>query len=329
MRAILRTRQIAGGPFVRQLERLLCRVAGASGAVATSSGTSALHLALLSLDIGNGDNVLLPSYTCPAVAQAVAMAGATPRFVDIDPETLNITAALTRRRVTRRTRAVIVTHTFGFPAAVDEIESLGIPVIEDCATAVGATYRRQPTGSHGAMAVFSFYATKMVGAGHGGAVSTARRDLIRRIRNFNGVDRPSLTPVRFNYLMSDLTAGLACAQLRRLRTIARRRRNLALRYATALDPWRLQQPVSDSRPVYYRFAVRSDNPSASIRRARRLGISVDRPVAWPLHRLANESREAFSGTEDAYRTLVSIPLYPALRQHEVELIARSLPEIFG
>ncbi len=328
IREILGTRQIAGGPFVQRLERAICLAAGTRFAAATSSGTTALHLALLALKIGAGDEVLVPSYTCPAVAQAVMHTGATPRFVDVDPETLNPTAALVSRRMTRRTKALIVTHTFGFPAPMDELASLGLPVLEDATMALGAMYRKRRVGSHGDIAVFSLYATKVVAAGQGGVVCTSRRELMRAVRNLDGPDRPALKPVRYNYAMSDLTAGVALGQMNRLRTSLRRRSSIAARYVDAVDPARLQKATPESRPIYYRFAVRAESAAASMRRARRLGIAVDRPVAWPLHRLAGESFRAFPGTEAAYRATLSVPLYPALTDREVDAIARALPEIF-
>lgn len=325
---ILATRQIAGGPFVQRLERSFSRASGTRFAAATSSGTSALHLALLALDVGAGDEVLVPSYTCPAVAHAVMQTGAAPRFVDIDPETLNPTAALVSRRMTRRTKALIVTHTFGFPAAMDELASLDLPLLEDATMALGAMYRQRPVGSHGDIAVFSLYATKVVAAGQGGVVCTSRRDLLKTVRTLNGPDRPALAPVRYNYAMSDLTAGVALAQMNRLRSSLRRRSSIAGRYIDAVEAARLQKAAPESQPSYYRFAVRADNPAASMRRARRLGIVVDRPVAWPLHRLAGESPRAFPGTESAYRATLSVPLYPALTEREVDAVARALPEIF-
>ena len=326
---VLRSGWLSEGKAVKRFEGALAKGLGIANPVCVNSGTSALHLALLALRVGRGDNVLVPSYACPAVAHAVMQTGAAPRFVDVDPETLNPTAALAARRVTRRTKALIVTHTFGFPAAMDELAgALDLPILEDGTMALGARYRRRPIGSFGAISVFSLYATKLVAAGQGGVVCSNRQDLMDTVRNLNGPDRPALEPVRYNYAMSDLTAGVALRQMRRLTEALARRARIATRYGGAIDAGRLQKGLPHARPVYYRFAVRADDPAASIRRARRLGIMVDRPIAWPLHRLAGESPRAFAGTEAAYETTVSVPLYPALSNREVDVITRALPEIF-
>lgn len=324
---LVRTRQIARGPLVTRLERAFVRATGTRYASATSSGTAALHLGLRALGVGAGDEVLLPSFTCAAVWQAVRHAEATPRLVDIDPESMNVTVDTIRPRLSRRTKALIVTHSFGFPASMQDLVRLGITVVEDCALALGASYRGRPVGSLGALSVFSMYATKVVCAGEGGMVCTNDARIAARIRDLNRIDERHDLALRFNYKLSDLAAGLALSQLRRLpQTIAWRRR-LAARYRGALAGTTAELPraIPGARPNYYRFLVRTPRASAAITRARRLGIGCDRPVFRPLHRyLGGPDARRFPGTETAFATVFSVPLYPALTSFEVARIVHGL-----
>jgi perosamine synthetase len=166
---VLRSGHLAQGRHVLSLEQKAASFIEVRHAVAVSSGTAALHLSLRALGVDEGSEVILPSYVCTAPLNAVKYVRATPVLVDIDPATYNITAETIIKARSNRTRAIIVPHMFGLPADIDPIISLGIPVIEDCAHSIGARYRGRLTGSIGLLSVFSFYATKMLGAGEGGS----------------------------------------------------------------------------------------------------------------------------------------------------------------
>ncbi|MBI2321246.1 MAG: DegT/DnrJ/EryC1/StrS aminotransferase family protein, partial [Chloroflexi bacterium] len=252
-----RSGQGAHGPLTRELERSAARALGGRHAIAVSHGTAALHLALLSLDVGAGDEVIAPSYACAALLHAIHYTGATPVLVDIDPHTLNPTAEMVSHRLTPRTKAAIVTHTFGFPADVASIARLGVAVVEDCAQALGARYRGRPVGSWGRVAVCSFYATKMICAGEGGMVATNDARIAARVRDLSTPDLQPRYRVRYNYKLSDLAAGLALSQLRQLNGFVERRRAIAQRYIDALADFsvQLQRPLAGAEPVFYRFVV--------------------------------------------------------------------------
>ncbi len=332
IREILRTRQVAAGALVARLEHQFCRCVRTRYAAAASSGTAALHLGLLALGIEPGDEVLVPSYTCASVLQAVFHAGAVARLLDVDATTLNITADIVGRRLSRRTRALIVTHSFGFPAPLDELLELGVPLVEDCSLALGATYRGRPVGAFGVLSTFSLYATKVACAGEGGMVCTNDRAVIHRIRDLNGPDGRMTWRPRFNYKLSDLAAGLALSQMRRLPSLLARRRGLAVRYTAAFRDCadRIQEAVPSAQPNYYRFLLRTPKAGSVIHRTRRAGIACDRPVVRPLHRYDNRiSVRDFPGTEEAFRSTVSIPLYPALTAREVATITRSVRRILA
>lgn len=332
IRKILKTKQVAGGHLVAELERAFQQCVKAQYAASTSSGTAALHLGLLALGVGPGDEVLVPSYTCASVLQAVQHAGARTRLLDIDEETMNVTGPTVRRELTKRTKAVIVTHTFGFPAPLDELLRVGVPVIEDCALALGATYDGRPVGSMGTLSVFSMYATKVICAGEGGMVCTDDRDIIRRVRDLNGPDQREDWQGRYNYKLSDLAAGLALKQIRRLPSLIARRRAIAARYLRAFKtcPVEFQHSVPKAEPNYYRFVVRTPRAAGVIANAHRAGIWCDRPVFRPLHHYFDRAtRGTLPATEAVFHSTVSIPIYPALSEREVAWIARHMRRILG
>lgn len=329
---ILRTRQVSQGRYVQALEDRFRRLTATRYACAVASGTAALHLALVALGVDADDEVIAPSYTCAAVLHAIHYTGARPVLVDIDPVTLNPTASMIRHGLTRRTKAIIVTHTFGFPASMDGITRLGPAVIEDCAHALGATFRGEPVGSLGQISIFSLYSTKVICAGEGGMVCSNDRDIGRRVRDLNRPDQRVSYRVRFNYKMSDLVAGLALRQSARLPSMLARRRAIAARYCQAFQgaPVAFQEALPGAEPTYYRFVVSSPRAATIIRAARRIGIGCDRPVFRPLHRyLAPGPRPALATTEAVWRSTLSIPLYPDLREAEIRRVMSGMRRVLG
>jgi perosamine synthetase len=183
---VLESGQLVQGEQVLHFEQSLAALIGVKGAAAVSSGTAALHLALLALQVGEGDEVAIPSFVCPALLNAIRYVRAVPVLADIDPETFNIGVVDLKRRLTRKTKAIICPHMFGLPADIREIVALGVPVIEDCAQSLGSRYGEAPAGSFGALSVFSFYATKVICTGEGGMVTANDRRLSERLRRKGG-----------------------------------------------------------------------------------------------------------------------------------------------
>ena len=329
---ILLSKHVGQGVLVEELERATSEYLGVRYGVALSHGTQALHLSLLALGVGPGDEVIIPSYVGVSVLHAVNYAGAQPALVDIDPMTLNPDPQMIQKLITSRTKAVVLTHTFGFPTELEDICSLGIPVIEDCAHALGARYRGRPAGSWGRSAILSFNSTKMVGAGEGGVLCTDDPRLARRVRQLRKPDLMPKYEVRYNYKMSDLTAGLAISQFRRLEYFVQRRQALAARYGEALagSRLRLQQAEDSSEPSYYRFVVLTRRPALLMREASERGIECDRPVFIPLHvYLDMRGLKEFKNTELVWRAGVSVPLYPDLSEQEVSRVLRFLEYVGG
>ncbi|MGH3000853.1 MAG: DegT/DnrJ/EryC1/StrS family aminotransferase, partial [Gaiellaceae bacterium] len=206
--AVLETGQLTMGPKVDEFEALLCGATGTAHAAAVSSGTAALHVAVLALGVGPGDEVLVPAYTFPATANVVALAGAKPVLVDVDPVTMNLDPEDAARRVTARTKAVLAVHLFGRPARMEQLPD--VPVLEDAAGALGASHAGRPCGSLGLLACFSFHPRKIVTTGEGGAVTTGDADIDERVRSLRHhgwspsdayADMPAPA---FNYRISDV-----------------------------------------------------------------------------------------------------------------------------
>lgn len=329
---VLRSRHLAQGAAVAQFERGVAAYLGLLGGVAVNSGTVALEVALRVLGIGPGDEVILPSYVCAAPWLAVQRVGAIPRLVDIELETFSIDPRAVREALTSKTRAVIVPHLFGLPANLQELERLGVPIIEDCAQTLGAREQGRPVGSVGLLTVCSFYATKLICAGEGGMVLSRDEALLERARMLREYDgAPSLNPAATNLKMTDLQAAVGVAQLERLPSFLERRVCLAHEYHAVLEGNGVVRPVVPvgRSHVYYRFVVRIPDFDANldgfgevIARFEERGVQCRKPVFRSLHRYLG--LEGFPASEEAERTALSIPLYPALTDQEVAQILTAL-----
>ncbi len=328
---IIRNQFIAQGKFVDELQEEFSSFLGTTWSIATSSGTTALHLALLSLNIKEGDEVIIPSYTCSALMDAVNYVRAVPILADIDTETFNMTHAILKRKISKRTKAIILTHTFGFPADIVGISKLGIPIIEDCAHSIGSLYKGRHTGSQGTTSIFSFYATKMLAAGEGGMVCTNDSKIAETIHDLNTPNMRESYRVRYNYKMSDLNAGLALNQMRKLDFFVKRRKEIAEIYKKSFSvlPVKLQMAIEDTIPNYYRFIICTSKAKEVIDYCNLHDVICDRPVMKPLHFYLNrKENENYAGTEYVWNSAVSIPIYPALRTDEVNQIIDTILKYF-
>lgn len=315
--------QLAQGQAVADFERNFSQKLGSGGAVACSSGTAALHLTLLAMEIGPADEVIIPSYVCTALLNAVRYVGAEPVLAETDPETFNMDPADVKERLTPGTKAIIVPHLFGLPADLKSLTSLGVPVIEDCAQALGATYRGKKVGGFGHAAIFSFYATKVIATGEGGMVVSDSKELLGRVRDLREYDKKPDSAVRYNYKLTDIQAALGIAQLDKLDTFIRKRRNLAGLYRSAFSDLPVGLPAKEKGHIYYRFVIRlNEDANAVIERLSLEGIECARPVYRPLHLYLNEG--GYRQTERIWRQSLSVPLYPALKRNEADRVAAAV-----
>lgn len=242
---VLRSPRLSLGPVTEAFEQALAQYVGVDHGIAISSGTAGLHLYIRAMGIGKGDEVIMPSFSFIAVANAARYEQATPVFVDIDPVTLNLDPEKVEAAITPRTRAIIVVHTFGCPAEMDRIQEIAnrhqLPILEDACEAIGAEYAGRKAGSFGHAAVFAFYPNKQITTGEGGMVVTHDAELAARIRALRNQGRyPSNDwfqhdELGYNYRISEISCALGLEQLKRIESIMERRQVVAHRYTQLLS----------------------------------------------------------------------------------------------
>jgi dTDP-4-amino-4,6-dideoxygalactose transaminase len=331
--AVLETGQLTMGPKVEEFEGLLAAAAGTVHTVAVSSGTAALHVAVLALGIGEGDEVLVPAYTFPATANVVALVGATPVLVDVDPVTMNVDPEDAARRVTPRTRAVLAVHLFGRPARLEELPDL--PLLEDAAGALGASHRGRPCGGLGLVGCFSFHPRKIVTTGEGGAVTTNDAELAERVRSlrhhgWSPSGRYEDMPAgAFNYRLSDVLCALGIPQLRRLDELLAARERVAAGYAERLAGLDVVLPEADpgDRHGLQAYVIQLDGRDAAMESLRAQGIQCQIGT-YALHRLgAYRDQGPFPGADAAYERALALPLHTALTDAELDRVAEALDKL--
>ena len=318
--------QISSGEIVKRFEDRIARFVGVKHGITASSGTSAIHLALVGLGVGLGDEVIIPSYVCTSPYMAVRHAGATPIVADVGARDFNLCADSVKMRTSPRTKAIILPHMFGAPAELDEILELGIPVVEDCAQSLGAEYKKRRVGSFGAASVCSFYATKMITTGEGGVVMTNDDEIYNKIADLRQYDKKPLNVVRYNYKMSDLQAALGLAQLKKLNSFVRRRRKIASIYderfsRCPLDLFR-ERPLT--KCAYYRYVVFTDELDRVKKKSRKRGVICEKPVFKPLHLILHS--DECPNCDSIYDRALSIPIYPSLTDDEIDYVADTIED---
>jgi perosamine synthetase len=320
---VIESGYIAEGEVVKQFESAFAKRFGVDSAISTNSGTSAIHLTLLAMGVGSGDEVIIPSFVCSALLNAVNYTGATPIPADIDPDSYNLDVADVQRRIKKCTKAIVVPHLFGLAADMKPFLEFDLPVIEDCAQSIGATYHEVPAGTIGAAAIFSFYATKVITTGEGGMVVCNSEDIAAQIRDLKSYDKREDYKVRFNYKMTDIQAALGIVQLQRLESFIRRRRAIAEKYDRAFSFFDLKRPPVDCGHIYFRYVLGLKMDSRPwIQELARMGIISDRPIHFPLHQ--NLKLSGFPAAEKAWKQSLSIPIYPTLTDEEISRIIDSV-----
>jgi dTDP-4-amino-4,6-dideoxygalactose transaminase len=325
---VLASGEIAQGEKTREFENEIARFIGVKYAVACSSGTAALHLALLSLKAKTKNEVVMPSYVCASPYFATLHARAKPKIADIEPMEYNLSAKTVKDKLSKKTAAIIVPHMFGNPAELDEILSLGIPVIEDCAQSLGAEHRNRKVGSLGDLSIFSFYVTKMITTGEGGMVLTNNSELYSKITEARDYDRKLLTPVKYNYKMTDLQAALGHSQLKKLQSFIDRRRQIASLYNDHFSKYAIAVPNlhSHKKSVYFRYVTLVNRLNKMRESAIQRGVICEKPVWKPLHRSISSVK--CPNTEYVHKHALSIPIYPSLSQEEIGYVVEVLKAIF-
>jgi perosamine synthetase len=330
---VLESGYLTMGPKVAEFERLLGEVCATSEAVAVSSGTAALHLAVRALGIGPGDEVIVPAYTFPSTANAVALAGARPVLVDVDPVTMNVDVDRVYEAVTARTRAVIGVHLFGRPLDWDALQSAvanEVALVEDAAGALGAQWRGMPCGGLGVLGCLSFHPRKVVTTGEGGAVTTSDSDLadvVRALRHHGVVAHGAfdIAEPSTNYRLSDLQCAIGIAQLARLDGLLAARRRVAVAYNERLAGT-VQVPAADDgdRHGWQAYVVQLDRRDDALAGLREAGIQAQIGT-YALHRLgAYRDQGSFPGADAAFERALALPLHTRLGDAELDRVAGTL-----
>lgn len=294
------------GPFVERFEREFAKYLGVNYASTTSSGTAALHLAILALNIKKGDEVILPALTIGSCYFAIWYTGATAIPVDIDPATYTIDPTLIEAKITKQTRAIMVVHLFGHPCDMDPIMKLArkykLAVIEDAAEAHGALYKGKKVGSIGDIAIFSFYANKIVMTGEGGMVVTNNKACIDRVNKLKSLNQSETKFIHdgigHNYLMSNMQAAVGLASLEEIDASIIKKRSVAMLYQSRLSEIPgLTLPVEKSwaKTVYWMYAVRI--------KASEFGMSRDKLMQLLLEKYHIQTRTFFYAPKTAFKKL--------------------------
>jgi len=327
---VLASGQLTMGPQVEAFERALARAVGTAEAVSVSSGTAAIHLALLALGVGPGHEVIVPAYPFPATANAVELCRARAVLVDVDPETFLVRPELVAEAVTPRTRAVLAVHLFGRPVPWEELQTAvpqDVVLVEDAAGALGASYRGTPCGALGLLACLSFHPRKIVTTGEGGAVTTDEAELAasaRRLRH-HGIapGQPvDIAAPGFNYRLADVLCALGLPQLERLESLLAARERVASWYGERLSHL-VGTPSADEgdRHGWQAYVVALDRRDEALAALRAEAIEAQIGT-YAVHRLsAYRDRGAFPGADAAFKRALALPFATTTTEDEVDRVA--------
>jgi perosamine synthetase len=340
--AVLESGMLAQGPQVAELERLFAALCHTKHAVATSSGTTALHVALLAHQIGPGDEVITTPFTFIASVNAILYVGARPVLVDVDEDTFNIDPALIEEAITPRTKAIMPVHLYGYPCDMDPIlelaEQRGLAIVEDAAQAVGAKYKRRPVGSlqpdpaNGTAqgsACFSLYATKNIMSGEGGMITTnddAIAERARLIRSHGMKRRYFHDVLGYNFRMSDLHAAIGVVQLGRLDQLTAKRRANAEYLSANLHGVRVPTVKEGYQHVWHQYTIRVDGDrDSAVRQLNEAGVGTGIFYPVPAHkqrhlRSLGYGEQTLPVAERLSQEVISLPVHPLLSPEDLDTI---------
>ena len=318
---------IADGDEIAGFESELAAAVRVSDAVAVGSGFAALHLALKAIGVGPGDEVILPCVsTCPAMRNAVWAAGAVPVFADVNRTDFNLSFDAVQAVATSRTKAIIAPHHTGIPADIPRLGALGIPVVEDCAQAIGASWGGRAVGSLGTVSAFSFYATKLMTSVDGGAVCSNQPVLAERTRELRYYRHRNDQQMRFNYKMQNLNAAVGRSQLKKLPRFLDRRRTIARQFMGVFIAagGRSSQSLHQAEgAVFFKWALRLPPPIRDwlLDELKKRGV----PCSTEFHWVADDPGP-YPDARRLMARILTVPVYPALTDEEVRRIEARLGE---
>lgn len=339
----------SNGAYIEKFERAFAEYCGTKHAISCSNGTIALHLALLALGVGPGDEVIVPTLTFVATANAVVYCGAKPVFVDAEPSTWNLDPSLIESCITPRTKGIVPVHLYGHPVDMDPIRRIaerhGLFVVEDAAEALGAAYKGKTVGSIGDSATFSLFGNKTITTGEGGMITTNDGELARKIRQLKGQGQDPgrrywFPVIGYNYRMTNVQAAIGLAQMERVEWHTGERIRIAKRYAARLaDDSRLTLPVERewAKSAYWMFGVVLRDGDEALRDAvmrSMLDKRVEtRPFFYPMHVLPPyehlQGREQFPIANRIAAQGFNLPTYGGMTDDDVDEIVSRLQLTLG
>lgn len=342
MKTGILTNGLGTGPNVLEFEKSYAKFAGVKHAIAVNTGTAALHAALMAAGVKVGDEVILPSFTFVATAEAVVLAGGKPVFADIDPETYCLSLTAIQKAITKKTRAVIPVDLYGLPADTKSIREITakheITIVEDCAQSHGATCEGKPAGAFADLACWSLYAAKNIGTGEGGMITTDNDELaekIKMIRSHGEKIKYQSQMLGTNYRMTEIQAAIGVVQLSKLpRFFTKRSQNAAHLTQKLADNPKLKLPpnLENRTPSWYLYTVRIKNVTQEKRNsiinamhAKGIGAEVYYPI--PINHMPYY-RENFGvfklpETEIAAKQVISLPIHPGVTDENIDTIAKT------
>jgi perosamine synthetase len=343
LRSGILTSGLGAGPMVTQFEKKFAEFACVKHAIAVNTGTAALHSAIVAAGVKQGDEVILPSFTFVATAEAVVMAGGKPVFTDVDPETYNISLAEIKKNITKKTKAIIPVDLYGLSADIEPISEIatkrGLAVVEDAAQAHGATYDGKPAGFFADAACWSLYASKNMTTGEGGVITTdsdETTETLRLIRTHGEKAKYASLMLGYNYRMSEMQAAIGLVQLEKLPAFVAKRRENAKRLTRILaktDRLQLPEETKNRQHSWYLYTVRLKNATENernkiVEELRQKDIGAEVYYANPVH-LMPYCRERFGRrklpeTEKAAKQVFSLPIHPSVTEAQVDYIGKAL-----
>ena len=362
---VIKSGWVMQGPMVSEFEEKFAQYVGTKYAVAVSSGTAALHLSLLALGIGEGDEVIIPSFSFIATANAVAHCGASPVFIDIDQRTYNISPekieeylAGVSKKKNKKVKAIMPVHQLGMPADMDYIIAIAkkhsLHIIEDAACALGSEYKGRKVGSIGEISCFSFHPRKIITTGEGGMITTNDKRIAEKVRLLRNhgmtisphernkkvtIKKEEYPLVGYNYRMTDLQGAIGLVQMEKLEYILNKRRAIARRYNSLLEKieW-LERPhvPAYANPNYQSYIVRVKEGGYKIRNhivSKLIGSGISCKAGVQAIHMEKCYREKYKGdrlinTERAFYSTMLLPLYSELKEHEQDKVVRNLRRFY-
>jgi dTDP-4-amino-4,6-dideoxygalactose transaminase len=336
------THGLGAGPMVTEFEKAFAKFVKTKHAIAVNTGTAALHLAIAGADVKPGDEVILPSFTFVATAEVVVIAGAKPVFVDIDPETYNISPKEIEKVITKKTKAIMPVDLYGLPADMQPIREIadkhGLKIIEDAAQAHGAVYNGKPAGAFTDVACWSFYASKNMTTGEGGMITTNNDEVAKKLRfmrSHGEKEKYTSLMLGHNYHMPEIQAAIGCVQLKKLPSFLTKRSKNAKKLTEKLGQAKdLQLPKEPKRykHSWYLYTVRmkctkKEQRDKAVEELKRKGIGAEVYYMNPVHLMPyyrSFGKYRLPETEKAARQVFSLPVHPGVTAEQIDFIGETV-----